>query len=47
MKFIRDIKAAKARGATMRPIWQILLLLPVYPVYLGARAFVDFMDNHI
>ena len=33
------------RGRTLRPLWQIALLLPIYPVYTLARRFVEFMDD--
>lgn len=35
------------KGRTLRPLWQIALLLPIYPVYWLARTFADFMDNHV
>jgi hypothetical protein len=28
-----------------RPLWQIPLLLPLFAIYLPARAFVDWMDG--
>lgn len=35
------------KGRTLRPLWQIALLLPVYPFYAAARWFVEFMDSHL
>jgi hypothetical protein len=31
----------------LRPLWQIALLLPIWPLYAGARWFVEFMDRHL
>ena len=45
MKVIRDIKRARRRGATLRPLWQIVGLVPLWLVYLPARKFVDWMDS--
>lgn len=28
-----------------RPVWQILLLLPLWPLYLAASKFVKWMDG--
>jgi len=35
----------EAKHGPMRPIWQILVLLPLWPLYLIARAFVEWMDD--
>jgi len=35
----------KYNGQELRPIWQIVLLLPLWPLYLVARPFVKWMDS--
>jgi len=45
MKFIQEYRRRKAQGDTIRPIWQIIILIPLYLIYLPARAFVDWMDR--
>lgn len=45
-KFVNDYKRAKAQGSTLRPLWQIVLLTPLYFIlYLPAKAFVNWIDN--
>lgn len=44
MTFWSDLKRAR-KQSQMRPVWQICLLLPAYPIYLAARKFVDWMDS--
>ena len=29
----------------MRPIWQVVILVPLWVIYLPARKFVDWMDT--
>lgn len=41
---IKDFRDARATN-TMRPIWQIVILVPLYPIYLLARKFVEIMDE--
>lgn len=31
-------------GRTLRPLWQIALLLPLYPFYWVARQFVNLFE---
>lgn len=31
--------------SNVRPLWQIALLAPLYPVYLLAQSFVSWMDR--
>jgi hypothetical protein len=45
MSFIKEYKRRKARGDTIRPIWQIIILLPLYILYIPAKAFVSWMDG--
>jgi len=45
-KFINDYKRAKAQGSKLRPLWQIMLLVPLYILYLPAKALVNWMDNN-
>lgn len=45
MKFIDEIKRRRAQGAKMRPLWQIALLLPVYPIYAGMRWIVEKVEK--
>jgi hypothetical protein len=33
------------RPSNRRPLWQVALLLPLFPFYIVARKFVDWMDN--
>jgi hypothetical protein len=35
----------KYKGQQIRPIWQILLLIPCYLLYLVAAPFVRWMDG--
>lgn len=37
---------SERHGSHVRPLWQMLVLLPLYPIYVSARAFVDWMDRH-
>lgn len=30
-----------------RPLWQIVILAPLWLAYVPARAFVSFMDRHL
>ncbi len=45
MSFISDYKRRKARGEKMRPLWQIALLLPIYPIYAGMRWIVETVEG--
>jgi hypothetical protein len=47
IKFYKEIKSRKANGEKMRPIWQMIVLLPMYLLYLPARCYVDFMDTYV
>jgi len=37
----------KINDRQLRPIWQIILLFPVALIYWPAKAFVDFVEEHI
>ena len=45
MKLLREIKRRRAAGEKFRPIWQILLLLPIYPIYAGMRWIVETVEG--
>jgi hypothetical protein len=47
IKFYNEYKRRKARGDRVRPIWQILLYIPIALLYLPAKAFVDFCDDNL
>lgn len=32
------------KGRQLRPLWQIIILLPAYPVYWVARQFVNLYE---
>lgn len=44
-KILRDIKREREAGNPMRPLWQMIYLMPLYPLYLLARGFVSWMDD--
>lgn len=44
-KLLRDIRREREAGNTMRPWWQIAYLAPLYPLYLLASRFVEWMDR--
>ena len=44
MSFIEDYRHAKKYGQ-LRPWWQIVLLLPVYPIYAGMRWIVTKVEG--
>jgi hypothetical protein len=41
----KDYKRRRARGDTLRPLWQIPLMVPLALLYFPARWYVDWMDN--
>ena len=45
MKWIADFKHARAQGHQMRPLWQIPILCVLFPVYILAEKYVDWMDR--
>ena len=44
MKFIREIQRLRAAGQ-MRPLWQIVLIAPVFPIYAGMRWIVEKVEG--
>lgn len=45
MKIVEDFKRARARGAQMRPWWQIAYLLPLYLITMPMRALLRWLDE--
>ena len=45
IKILGEIKRCKEQGLKLRPIWQIIILIPLYLIYLPANAFVEWMDT--
>lgn len=43
--FIEEIKWKKEQGVKFRPIWQIILLLPIGIIYWPAKAYTDWVEK--
>jgi hypothetical protein len=42
---IKCYKERRARGDKMRPIWRVILILPLALLYWPMEAFVHWMDR--
>ena len=44
MGIIKEYKRRRARGDNIRPLWQIAILLPLWPIYWVARQIVNLFE---